>query len=439
MAYNNISLESALDEERRAVMDLLEGRQREPRVPIGGERKASPAPQIRSMLDVDAPTPPRHGSIAGIGVGVTSPNPVNTAPSIRSMLDPQSPLPTKSSQSTNTSPTATHPPSRELSRRSSDAATKPVQSPFRRSSDKVGADPEGDFQFEMLPSIPSQALPKRVTQGGKKQQPPLSSMAAAMSGELDKLGRLPRGRDSGRQSSSVSIHSKSKSPSSRMSGRSQSPGNKLLNTNSFNPMSTPGKYVTDRGKVIDLNSAYRRFSDAALLKSGGTLANMPSRAANRSQERLQSGEAVAPDGGVRLEKDYYEDEAGDRGAAESSDEDEEDESSDDEDWTAEKSRGRGRGRRKKGTASDDIDGNDREVAKSPLGMGKGKAAKGQQVRSLLGAAEQERESFQSHESLHSNFQIPIIWHVFASDWKICRSRGHFNIQGQIYARHRHAN
>jgi hypothetical protein len=249
-------------------------------------------------------------------------------------------------------------------------------------------DLEENYQFEMLPSIANQALPKRVTQGGKKH----GSMAAAITGELERLPGLTRGRDTGRHNSTAGIGSKSKSPSSRLSGRSQSPGNRLLNTNSFNPIPTPSTFVTDRGKVIDLNSAYRRLSDAALLRSGGSLATMPARS-SQSRERLSEGESMSPTGGIRLEKDYYENAGNEEGAIESSDDDEEeDDSSGDDEYSSEASRGRRRNRRKKGSGSEaDFEDSDQEsFRKTPAGMGK--AAKSQKVRSLLGAAEEERKS-----------------------------------------------
>jgi hypothetical protein len=368
-------------------MNILEGRPSKPTTTVG-HRTASPAPPIRSMLDIDSGvSAPRHGSIAGIGVGVTQPPKTAQAKyrsqPVRSLLEPQSPVPSRTTHSGTTSPTVAQTPVSQLHRRSSDAAKHPADR-LPRVSDKQRVDLEEDYQFGMLPSIPSQALPKRVTQGGKKH----GSMAAAITGELERLPGFTRGRDTGRQNS-VGIGNKSKSPSARYNARSQSPGSGLLNTNAFNPMPSPGKFVTDSGKVIDLSSAYRRLSDANLFRSG--LSNLPARS-GQSRERLSAGESMSPSGGIRLEKDYYQSPDGNKGAVESSDDDEEEVgSSGEEIYSSEASRGRRRHRRKKGSGSEaDIEDSDVDNGRKGSG-GIQKARKTQTVRSLLGAAEEERE------------------------------------------------
>jgi hypothetical protein len=142
----------------------------------------------------------------------------------------------------------------------------------------------------------------------------------------------------------------------------------MLNTNSFNLMSDPKKYVLDSGKVVDMKSAYRRLSDAALLRSGGALASLPSRKGSDPAK----GESLAPGGGVRLATDDYGDE---EAAVESSnDEDEDSEGSSGEIWESEKRRGRRRTRQKDVAAK-----HGSETKKKP--------------KSLLAAAEDERELF----------------------------------------------
>ncbi|KMU85736.1 hypothetical protein CIHG_03776 [Coccidioides immitis H538.4] len=141
------------------------------------------------MLDI-APDPgaQRHGSIAGIGVGVTQPPNRSTAKpgtGVRSMLDPIAPSPLRLTQSATSSPTTDTAPSQETPeghRRASDASSKGLPEIKKRH----GVDPQQDYQFEMLPSIPNYALPKRVTQGGKlghhNNTTHKNSMAAVMSG-----------------------------------------------------------------------------------------------------------------------------------------------------------------------------------------------------------------------------------------------------------------
>src|SRR6266550_3716710 len=100
-------------------------------------------------------------------------------------------------------------------------------------------------------------------------------MSAIYGSSADILGTT---RDRGHNSTGGFLSNpKSMSPASRVPGRSASPGGRMLNTNSFNLMSDPKKYVLDSGKVVDMQSAYRRLSDAALLRSGGALASLPSR------------------------------------------------------------------------------------------------------------------------------------------------------------------
>ncbi|KAF2137026.1 uncharacterized protein K452DRAFT_236614 [Aplosporella prunicola CBS 121167] len=271
-----MSLESAMEEERRAVMDILSGinRSRD-----ANSRASSPggAP-VRSLLDIGD----KHTAKFIL-------------PSEQKKMEEQN---------------------------------------ARRAASPRGRDIESSYQFDMLPSIEAHALPKRVTQGGKKKK------KGAMSSVYG--GALP-----GRHNSTADAlgMSKSQSPSARLAARSVSPGGSRLNSNTLNLMSDPRKYVTESGKSIDLNNAYRRLSDAALLRSGGSLANLP----RRKGSDPTKGETSAPGGGVRLEKDYYADDDDDEEALESSDEEfESDASSGDEEGS------RGRRRRRGSQADSDI-------------------------------------------------------------------------------------
>ena len=355
-----MSLESALDEERREVLNLLEGRPanhgisgRSPPPPI---RTASPVPPVRSMLDIDS-AQPRHASVAGVNAGITAP-PLS-APLHGSMLNPYSPPATRLSHSAHTSPVDG---ASGLHRTSSDASTNSANRP-RAGSDNAKANlPYSKDQFDMTSTVSGHALPKRVTQGGKK----ISSMASIMQGqELEPV--YPLNRDRGRHNSTAGLmgpHS-SRSPSSRLNRRSDSPGTRMLNSNSFNPMPVPNKFVSDSGKVIDLNNAYRKLSDANFMKSGSALSSQSAQDP-AVRARLDSGEVLSPSGEVRLQKDYYGED--DEDAVESSDEGR---TSDEEAWGA---RGRRRGRSKK--ARDD--GESRSTSPLP-------------AQSLLAAAEEERK------------------------------------------------
>lgn len=356
-----MSLESALDEERREVLNLLEGRPanhgisgRSPPPPI---RTVSPAPPVRSMLDIDY-VRPRHASIAGINTRITSP-PLS-APLTGSMLNPYSPPPPKLSRSAQTSPVDGA--SSGLYRTRSDASTGAGGGP-RAGSDTKSKLPYSKDQFDMTSTVTGQVKPKRVTQGGKKK---LSSMASIIQGqELEPVYPSLSG-DRGRHNSTAGLmgpHS-SRSPSSRLNRRSDSPGTNMLNTNSFNPMPLPNKFVSDSGRVIDLSNAYRKLSDANFYKSGSAL-SAQSVQDPAVRARLDSGEVLSPTGEVRLGKDYYDE--NDEDAVESSDEGK---TSDDEAWG---SRGRRRGRSKKARGEG-------SQSSSP-----------QAAQSLLAAAEEERK------------------------------------------------
>ena len=389
-----MSLESALDEERREVMNILEGRaaksQTSPTTLGYGQigHPSNPAPQIRSMLDV-GPAGPRRSSLAGPAASAIAP-PVRSTPVIRSMLDPQSSPPPRVSQSVTTSPAsnnsfdgATH------HRAQSDASIRSLSNSRPRASSDLQNDgaalPYAGNQFEMSSNVQGPSLPKRVTQGGKKGLG-ISSMASIIQGQ--ELEPQLKSGDRGRHNSTASIlggiGGKSKSPSSRLNPRSQSPGGTSLSS-SFNVMPVPGKFVTPGGAIIDMNNAYRRLSDANLLKSGGHLSNIPT-LKGKEGTRVGSGESLSPTGEVRLQKDYYRTGGSGGAVIESSDESD---STDDDDAWGPTARGRKKVSRKKRVDSEaKKDSKEGNSSSGPAGMGR--AGGPRAVRSLLAAAEEER-------------------------------------------------
>ena len=366
MANRIMSMEAALDEERKSVLALLEGSTQPTRVQRGSASSAgsggrtsspfgTPRSPVRSMLDIsEDPAPPRHASIAGTTNGI--PSPPRTAP-IRSMLDINSPPVPLSTRSAQTSPTDTQHKDRSLNhlhpRSMSDGTGRPADLGHRAAPERSAkGDLTSEYQFSgILPSHPGGiAIPKRNTLGGK------GAMADVIRGT--ELGSS-LGRDHGNNSGS-----KSRSPHNRLGLRSNSPHASLLNTNSSSLLNSPGKIALDNGTVVDMNSAYRRLSDANLALAGGSLAGL-----GKSRRRTDSGDALDPDG-TRLVKDYSYTE--DDAVAESSDEDYS-HSSDEE---------RHRGRKK-------ADGDEEDPESSTIGMG---CAKGpRQALSLMAAAEEERE------------------------------------------------
>lgn len=371
-----MSLETALDDERREVMNILEGIPNpsrglghRPDSPFAQNRRTtSPLPPVRSMLDIAGPAAPKIVA-GGRHMGGTS-------QSVRSMLDTSTSRPARIAQSTTSSGASQNSVSGLRGARSN-----ATNAHARTSNERETVDPNTDYQFSMLPSIQNQALPKRVMRGGKKQN--LSSMASILQGQ--ELSALPRGRDHGSHNSNAGIGENSKSPSSHLLHRSQSPGTGML-------MQTPGKFVTDSGKVIDMNNAYRKLSNAALLKSGGELSTLATNTASY-RGSLKNGEILSPKGESRLQKDYYEDDGNEDASIETSD-DVQTGSSADEAWGQGSVRGRKMGRRMKGVDGGEFNGEDSEadVVKAGEGsVGLGKAPGPRKAKTLLAAAEEESE------------------------------------------------
>ena len=360
-----MSLESAADEERRMVLDQLEGKSGKGGSPMPKQnRNNSPAP-IRSMLDVSTGLVPRHDSNAGIGVGITA-RASSQSSTVRSMLDIARPTSETSQQRSAQSPlsssTLSEPPQQEPRRSPSDTPSKP--SPV--GLPKIDLDNQRDFtqnhQFDVMPSVMNKTASKRSAHVGKaaSDRATPSALSAPVSGDLHSLPRLTKAREA-RHNSTIGVGTRSISPSSRLVHRSGSPGPSLLSSTA--PTIPVNAYVTDSGKVVDLDKAYRKLSNV----SGGS-------------SSFLSGDPI----GERVPIDPV-DEGGDAEAAvESSDEDDDDTSEDE--WKSESARGRRRNRRKKGSVGSDGDA-DENANGSRLGTG---TSQPREAQSLLAAAEEER-------------------------------------------------
>jgi hypothetical protein len=206
---------------------------------------------------------------------------------------------------------------------------------------------EKEYNFEVNPTPPNSGVPIRASQGGKKGLRGIfgsSNTASRSDASRAYMGKSSKGR--------------SKSPAVPKA---------KLNTNSSGLMTGPNVYVSDNGQVIDMSNAYRRLSDANLLKSGTSLATLPVRKGSDPTR----GEVEGPDGAMRLTEDYDED------AIDSSEGSED--GSDDE---LDSDRGRGRTR----------DGQE-ELPESEGGP--------RQPKSLLAAAEDERKSLVANSRIRS--------------------------------------
>lgn len=364
------SLDAAMEEERREVLSLLESTAgAKARLSPTTARTSSPSPYatarspIRSMLDIaEVPTAraPRHSSIAGSNAGTTQ-GPV------RSMLDINGPPSAPLSRNMRTTPMegnfAAQSAIRSAPRIRSLSDATPRQAEFGPRSAIVRPDPTADYQFSgILPSNPGgPRIPKRNTLAGRRG-PGAPNMPNSMA-------EVVRATDLGGYGSSRDRQSKS--PSNRLGGRASSPASSMLNIGPVgifgSAKESSAKLTLDDGTTVDMNSAYRRLSNANLARSDGSLSKL-SRA---TRGRITSGGKRGPNS-ARLEKDYTYQEGED--AVESSDE--ELNTSDEEGL---------RGRRKDGKAKDE----DSDPEAQTLGMGKAKGPR--QTLSLMAAAEEERK------------------------------------------------
>lgn len=245
-----MSLEALLDEENREVLAALDRKRPSSPLPkLKPARTATPPPTVRSMLDVDSPPHPRHGSIAGIGVGVTSPTQLRKP---AKELNPSDP-------STYTSPHSSKPNSPVLTKaslvstrqRHSSETDRPVGLPKIQPDDRRGF--EQNYQFDMS-SIPSSAGATRSPPESKRpREGSGSAMAAAISGDFSSLHVGVPSAGSGRHNSTPAAGPHSKSPSSQI----RKPDTK---SGFLSPSSPPAPLTTNSGTVVD-DQAHRRLSN----------------------------------------------------------------------------------------------------------------------------------------------------------------------------------
>lgn len=203
-----MSLEALIDEENKEVLAAIDRSKRSssPLPKITHARTATPPPPIRSMLDVDDPTP-RHGSIAGIGVGITSPRK-------SSRLDPADPSTyTSPHSSKSNSPVLTKAVPVGTRQRGSSDADRPVGLPRIQPDDK--RDFEQNYQFDIA-SIPSSAGVRSSAESKRPREGSSPSMAAAMSGDFSTL-YVTMPNSNGKQNSTTAHHSRSASSPTRTS------------------------------------------------------------------------------------------------------------------------------------------------------------------------------------------------------------------------------
>lgn len=288
---------------------------------------------------------------------------------VRSMLDTSPPASASSGKQVFSTPSSPVLASNQLARAAnsshprhmSDVASRPVGFGPRSDGNR---DLTSEYQFSdiITSNTGHAAMPKRVSQGNKKTAQPPSAMSHIVRGS--DVSRIPLPGDTrGRHSIAgpgIRIGSKSRSPHSRLGIRSSSPAANLLSGRHLSPA---GRAFVEETYGVDMSNAYRRLSDANLLRSGGSLAEIG------RKKKFDDN----PDGG-RLAKDYLTPDGDDLY----------DDSSDDQDDSNAEDGERGR------KTARSFDG----LSPDPDKAG-AKADKDKKALSLLAAAEEERKATHS--------------------------------------------
>ncbi|KAH9886533.1 hypothetical protein F4778DRAFT_469605 [Xylariomycetidae sp. FL2044] len=313
-----ISLEAALEAERREVEELISMPQSGRRAPSVGHRSPSPymSPRspVRSMLDIDENGPRSPSAQPPIRSMLDIDSPLPSRPATRSMLDIDSaPASAVAPTSTHTSPTlsykapvsstsvrhrsmsdATTKPSLDLQSPRSPGLTSPM-SPMSPTSPRNN-DPTSTYKFHDIIStnlgqtLPSKRVPVPTSRGG--------SIGEALRGA--DLGNLVLPGEQGRRGFRGN---QSKSPNGRFSLRSSSPFASSARRNQ-----SQGKFMLDSGQVVDMNQAYRRLSDANLLFGGTSLSSLPKKRQDAEAHGRIEKDNLSPYG--ELLPDESEDEPG---------------------------------------------------------------------------------------------------------------------------------
>ncbi|KAH7319799.1 Usp domain-containing protein [Stachybotrys elegans] len=299
MSHNHrpMSIDAMLDMERKEVLALLEnsGSNSQSSNPSERIRSASPygVPRspVRSLLDIAEEGPARPSNSSGRHVPTTqapvrSMLDIDTPPAspppapIRSMLDIDTPLPSLNPPGSPTLSGELYKASSSHSSgsRSGDTGTRSSDYVPRMPSTNRN-NPIANYQFSDIlshqPGVPNKRNHSKARSN--------SAMADALRNA--DLSSLSFSGDNNRRSSMGNRLGKSKSPHNRLNPRSRSPA-------TFSSMLPPNKVMLGDGQIMDMNSAYRRLSDANLAISGGSLSQLPLR-----KQSDQAGEG-------RLVKDY---------------------------------------------------------------------------------------------------------------------------------------
>lgn len=377
---------------------------------FAGSRRSPPrpAPVVRSMLDVTGPPPPPAQPIRSMLDFGPAPTPAAAAPPPASGLPRMSMPNLTHSRSAQVSPTESAPRGSVSSvsgsmhpRSASDVSAKPIDFGPRSSASRL--DPTAEYQFGgIITNSMGQSLPKRNPQAGPNSSGGSGGMSSSVRRNHGVMAEVMRGSDigglslpgdRGRQYSASSVGSgsvpvgsmgqgpggglrpgagpragSSRSPSNRLNQRSNSPHSNMLSA-SLSRGSPQSMAMLDDGRVVDLNNAFRRLSDAKLAIAG------PSHLAELSKKQQARQGSVG-----RLEKDYLGPDGED--LLEDSSEDERSSSDDDDDGE--------RGRTPARTYDPELPNSESTDRKAGLLSSTSSKSGSRKTFSLLAAAEEER-------------------------------------------------
>lgn len=291
------SLESALEEERLAILELLEKPRNAPSSRTSASVPSSPALVPPNPYRGVSPSGRKVASLIDAAVDYDPPRSSgrNSRPNSR---------PSSRPASARTSPTLMYASLAQPPRSGGPRLLKDLD------KDKAAYTPNPDYNFSILPSaVPG--MPKRTTQKNPKSM--IDAAEGPGAGFRRSAGDLGLGKRHFRSGSPVS------NAAMRHAARSVSPqpghGN-ARNSTGMLPLIAPSMgsspkntIITGNGVEIDLDRAYTRLTDEALANSGGVLQLLPEKKGvldTTSGEFIKpgQGESVTGDGGVRLQKDY---------------------------------------------------------------------------------------------------------------------------------------
>ncbi|KAL3474943.1 hypothetical protein BJX99DRAFT_259864 [Aspergillus californicus] len=286
-------------------------------------------PTRRSILDTaTTPSPgfiaPRHGSIAGIGVGVTPPDTGYQDSPQPTMPEPNESTETPSS-STSSTPSTTPVTTPKLPYTSLKTAPPPLKRPDPPASNDKGKNgatkdnpPEirrpsirWDSGVDMPPSANGSRRFGPSQEKAPRSLPGKNAMAAVMSGFDLKVG-LPsfsRGRDSSRNNSKRGTSLDSHLPSASRRAQSGSPARRLPNSSLRSPVPDHLKPATDNST----NENKAEGADDKLLNpptSGRGSAETDTRASASGDERLYDSDHHATESSEEEEGSTSDEESG---------------------------------------------------------------------------------------------------------------------------------